>query len=76
MPRGNHGEALTCAVTEGHVYVRGPDTAGICCHQRPGGHPWPGLLLGDMLMSECCAELAHLLPGNHGKIMGKLTMAV
>lgn len=76
MSRGNHGEVLTCAVTEGYVYVQGPAAARVCCHQSPGGHPRPGLMLGDMLMSECCAELTHLLPGNHGKIMGRLTMVV
>jgi hypothetical protein len=38
-----------------------PAGAGVCYDQRPGGCPWSGLLPGDILVSEGCAELTSTL---------------
>lgn len=57
-----HGGVTTCAASSGHIWVSIPAAVGICYHQRPGGHPWSGLLPRDMLIFESCAELAPPLP--------------
>ena len=58
-------KVLVCAM-EGNVWVCGPAATGVCYHQRPGIHPWSGLLPGTMLMSERCTEMAHPSLGYHG----------
>jgi hypothetical protein len=54
----DHGRVLACAATGGHIWVRDPAVAGVCYHQRLHRCPWSWLPLGDLLMSEGCAELA------------------
>lgn len=53
-----HSEVLSCATTEGHVWVSGPAAVGDCYHQRISGCLLSRVLPGAMLMSESCAELA------------------
>lgn len=53
----DHGVVLPCDIIESLLWVCGPAATALCYHQRPGGHDWSGLLPGDMVMSESCAEL-------------------
>lgn len=65
-----HGKVLTCAATEGYVWIHGPAAAGVCVdvhglchHQRPCGHLRSGLPPWTMLMSKGFKELPLPLSG-------------
>jgi hypothetical protein len=52
----DHGRALALAATRSHIWISGPAAAEICYFQRPGRHPWFGVLPQDVLMSEGCTN--------------------
>jgi hypothetical protein len=51
----DHGGILACATTRSHIWIHGPESAGVRYYPRCELPPW------DLLMSEGCLELAPAL---------------